>query len=611
MANIYTANIDLDGETVLMILVPPDWAEPVVTTIGFRAEVSAAKTGLEHRRADAACPRFRQAYRTWLDDDDAQTIRACLGGLGEKRVAMPLWNDLYNTGSFPMGRVFLAQKSVGWDEGFANVTVAGSGANPGKTYNAPLVVGRWERPKVDADTDLVGDFEFVVDEDSPWACRITINQADPVNWDDTNWIPNWIGPQEESSIALIELDDIGRGREKAAIGDGENRWRQRARFNLNRAYARMLISFFSNRKGPVEAFAMPSFFSPGTETAQAPHDFDGTGGKGLCRFADGSIEIEWDGRDECSIELGFAQVFSTEGQERNAYAFLYEISVGDAAGEGDVLHLTDWEQTLAVDVGGGVVDWTPARVEHQRIKQTLLPQDEDCSLEILLDDAANIEPLSRAEVELPVHLRIWEYDIVVAAARSLFVGRVQTCSVKGNRLSVKAARFGGVLKRTLPRFQTTRTCNFTLFDDGCKRRNPTVMLPDVWKANGEFSSQSGFVLTLTAVSIPSGKPGHPAAAHYYAGGWLDTGTGNKRQLRAVLESTASTGTPITITLALHRPIREDLLEEGQKLYFYPGCSGEYSECKAKFANGDSFGGFPFIPSFIETQPSGASVSGKG
>ena len=47
------------------------------------------------------------------------------------------------------------------------------------------------------------------------------------------------------------------------------------------------------------------------------------------------------------------------------------------------------------------------------------------------------------------------------------------------------------------------------------------------------------------------------------------------------------------TLYLSRPFVEDI--SGQVIDIFPGCDHLRTTCAGKFANGDNFGGFPYIP----------------
>ncbi len=597
---IHTGLITLCGRETLLLAVLPDWSTPVVSAIQIEADIAEGVTGIQERRADSLAPRVRMRYRASLGDAQLQVLRSVLAGLDGRPVAIPFWPDWLNTVEGEDGteetdiqtRALMGQVNAGWNGRFSDVEVTTGGALPDRAFCGALLVGRLAPSTLKAITDGLAELDIAFVEDSPWECSAVPAQTDPGAWDPT-WAINWAALPEQSQRLLVDYANLGRGRRSVSEGTADAHfWRQVAGVTLGRPGIAQLLAFYCARGGGVEAFALPSALQPGAATPTAPHQFDASNGR--VRFSRGELRFEWVTPTLADARIVVEQQKETPSvdQEPASFAFLYRFHYA-----GETLELTDWEEPQSADAA----TWKPARIEHGRIRQSLKPQNEECEITASLEDVPLLEPLLRLELETPARVDIFERELPTGEPQMLFTGMIEKARANGERVRLTAAAFGGALARRVPRFQWSITCNHTLFSHGCARRRPLAMVPSNFMASAQFEDQwSDPKLILKEVQYPGTPPPH----HYYAGGWVETGTGSNRQVREILESwTLSAEGQLHLLLA--RPIRTEELEAGQLFQIYPGCDGKYSTCGSKFGNSENFGGFPFMPAWIEQAPAGA------
>lgn len=600
---IHTQSIAIEGQSCVLLIIPPDWSAPVTATFSIRSEVTESTTGLQERRPDQDFPRIALRYQAALTGTDLQTLRSILGGLNSARIAIPFWPDADKTvqsGGLTQSdwtnRAIAGQLNVGWDDNLTNVSVTTAGNAPGTDFRAALLVGRLSKTTIRAIHDSAGTVEIAFAEDSNFASRTEPNLTDPAAWS-ADWPLNWTTAPEQSQRTLAKYTRIGKGRISATEGTEDVRlWNQTARLTLDQPQAASLISFFAARKGAIEVFELPSALKPGSETPTAPHEFSTDNAR--VRFADRDLRVEYVAPSAAIIDLRIEQQVESASQSQTpaAYASLYKFSY-----EGTTTTVTDWESTITTTGG----TWTPARIEHGRLKQSLKPQNENCEITCYTEDIPTIEPLARLELETPAAIEIHQMTLPSGTPTMIFAGTITGAKFRGRVAKLTATAFGGALAKKLPRFQFSHTCNHTLFSHGCTRRRPTAMARANFAATGAFSAQwDEPKLLLHTVAYPGGST---PATHYYAGGWVETGTGTTRQVREIRGSWHIDG---ILYLALSRPFRTDQLAPAQLFTVYPGCDGEYATCVTKFANGENFGGFPFMPEYIEQAPQSTPTGAK-
>lgn len=599
---IHSQTMVIEGQECILLIIPPDWSVPVQAKVQLQSRTLEALSGIQERRPEHYAPRIELRYQTILTDSALQTLRSVLGGIGDKRVAIPFWPDVQNT--IEVGgvertdwdnRALLGQLNVGWDGELQNVTVTTGATAPNRNFRGALLVGRLGRTSIQALTQEIGSVEVSFREDSNWNSRVEPRAADPVTWQPA-WELNWLTQPEQGQRSLARYNQLGRGRESVVEGTEEVRfWTQRARLTLDQTAIAGLISFFVGRKGSTYPFDLPSALQPGISTPTAPHQFDATNGR--VRFSDKELALEFITPKLSSLTVQIEQQVETLSQNQTpaACAYLYRFTY-----EGEVLNLTDWESPITALSA----TWQPARIEHGRLKQSLKPQNEDCEIDAYIEDIPLIEPFVRLELETPATVEIFEMLLPSGTPQQLFTGTIQKARVKGKQVKLRAAAFGGALDRRVPRFQWSVNCNHTLFSYGCVRRRPTQMAKENFRAVGYFFAQwVDPKLLLQNVTYPGVTP----PDHYYVGGWVETGSGTSRQVREIRGSWNVSG---ILHLLLARPIRVDQLVSGQEFHVYPGCDGQLSTCSSKFNNTENFGGFPFIPEWIEQAPSSLPKTGK-
>ena len=163
------------------------------------------------------------------------------------------------------------------------------------------------------------------------------------------------------------------------------------------------------------------------------------------------------------------------------------------------------------------------------------------------------------------------HDDDLSTLTTFWQGSVSSITVEGNRAKIVApSALANALSASLPGKTYQGPCNHTLFDGRCRVSRAAMTAEGV--ASSVTASE---VRTLAALS---------AAEGYYQGGEvIHVATGERRLV------TASSGDALTINF----PFRS--LKAGDTVKIVPGCDHSPETCRAKFANIENFGGFPFIP----------------
>jgi hypothetical protein len=190
----------------------------------------------------------------------------------------------------------------------------------------------------------------------------------------------------------------------------------------------------------------------------------------------------------------------------------------------------------------------------------------------------------------------------------LFVGECVSLTIRGRVLRVKAIAGGSIFDRPIPRFRIQPGCNHTLFDAGC----------GLAKADWRFTAKVGdpgspgypFEFLLTDLVREAGEV--PVwFENWFAGGWIEFGSGATWCRRPILRSTTVTGGALNVTLSRDP---DTFPEADDDVILYPGCDGRDVTYKAhdagdnpegKFGNWLNFGGHPFVP---KANPSLVKVS---
>jgi uncharacterized phage protein (TIGR02218 family) len=611
----YSQLITVENEEVLLLVVPPNWSQPVRVVIRMDTAVAESVTGMQERSAEHFLPRIQMEYSVTLAGGQLQQLRSVLGGLQGRRVAIPFWPDVLNTvaAAHAAGgeatdmtkRLLSGRLNVGWEPGYTAVTTASDPGTLDRAYRGALLVGRLGQKTFQALTDDLASYTIAFTEEAPPEVAAEAAANAPVQWQ-PHWHYNWQRLPEQSQRVLTERSYLGRGREPVMEGSAEVRlWQQSAQLTLETEDLAEFVAFYCARRGALEAFELPGAIEAGIATTTAPHRFDASNGR--VRFSDKELRMDFITARLADISFRVEQQLeSVEPQVSDSYAFLYQLRY-----EGATQRLTDWESPVeALEA-----TWTPARIEHGRIRQSLRPQNEECEIKVAIEDAPILQPLLRLELESSVGIEIHEVNLRTLTARMLFTGVVQSARAKGQSMNLKAAAFGGALDRKVPRFQFSITCNHTLFSHGCVRRRPGQMAKSARMYSGIIAYQwdaNAPRVILESFTAPAQRPSNlDQLDGWFSGGWLEVfWDSGLRQVREITWSGRHTveNDPDRLYLSMYRVLRD--ISAGTPVRFFAGCDGSYSTCRNKFGNGVNFGGFPFMPDYIEQAPSGMPKGGK-
>lgn len=266
--------------------------------------------------------------------------------------------------------------------------------------------------------------------------------------------------------------------------------------------------------------------------------------------------------------------------------YIYELSQ-TIGGTITTTRLTSFERDLTV-LGQ---TYTARKIDHGAIKQSLfLDRDEiDVRSDVIAADP--FVKIATNQSEAPLRLTIKSVDVVGSVgtdSQVLFTGDVVSVSVKGSRLTAKAVSAGTVFDRQYPRFRMQVGCNHQLFSAGC------TLLTSNWAFTGTITNPGtpGFPFTFAIGSLAKTGGLPTVGAGYFAGGWMEIGSGASLIRRAIIDNTAESSGALTVTLSRDP---SPFPAAGTAVVLYPGCNGAFATCSSKFSNALNFGGHPFLP----------------
>lgn len=188
-------------------------------------------------------------------------------------------------------------------------------------------------------------------------------------------------------------------------------------------------------------------------------------------------------------------------------------------------------------------------------------------------------------------------SVLVSSERVLFRGEARTASVKGRVLSIRCQAGSSAFDRRVPRFRIQPGCNHTLFDVGCG------LIRDEWRFTAVVADPgvAGFPFEFALSGLTRVSGVEPVYfENWFAGGWIQFGTGTTWCRRPILRSTNVTGGLISVTLSRDP---EPFPQVGDAVSLFPGCDGRWETCgpratenlEGKYNNRLNFGGHPFVP----------------
>ena len=255
--------------------------------------------------------------------------------------------------------------------------------------------------------------------------------------------------------------------------------------------------------------------------------------------------------------------------------------------------------------------WVSAAFAHGDLPQSLNLEEDTVDLQSFVFNGNPILDDTAIRSEAPMYCRIYWGELssgIVSDVVQVFGGEVTEPSRDGNKLNACIVAGPGVLDVQVPRLLHGIMCNHLaganvtgnhLISYGCG------LLKADWKFNaavdGAVSASWPYQINLKNLSREIG----PAPSYYldwFAGGYIEWGSGEDLQRRYILLSTLPAGDLVTLTL--QKPFEGDGPQADDAVALYPGCDGTAEMCQAynspsntrgKFDNYLNFGGEPFTP----------------
>ena len=557
-----------NGETLHLILLEPTWDRGIQIEHRHQTFLDEGLSGRESRSQASGTIRLTETCSYILEESEGDSLRVHLASLGDDRVAIPLWPDALVEDPFNNIRVYQGEVVVNYDENGQAIHFNSALPSPLPfTKIAPLLIGRLrDRPRIEALTDNKCRVTISVIEEGPWAYRIS--PRDPGVGADWPALlePNWAKVMDLSRDGL-DYVDIGKGRVKAVEGDDVvMRWGQEVEILLeSRLMTRNLVSFYNVKRGRYGAFDMPLWFQPGSDTASTPFNTK-------VRFASDSLVIIYMTDVVARCEVRFWQLPSEitppvgEVAEQPGQAFLYTLTYDLPTAQ--ISRYTSYESSLT---GPGGVH-TSQTIEHGNFRKSMILEREEVEIISHIFTGNPLLLFVPFSLEKPLKVTIEEADPLDAVnATTIFSGEIKSARIEGKRVIAKAVAFGGALDRMFPRFLIQPSCNYIVFDDACS------LLKANFKETSTITIINGSQITVQTVAQGN---------DYYAGGWIETGTGANFETRPILSNVGA-------QFEILKPLKNAVVT--QSIDFYPGCDGQASTCKTKFNNLINFGGHPFVP----------------
>jgi hypothetical protein len=248
-----------------------------------------------------------------------------------------------------------------------------------------------------------------------------------------------------------------------------------------------------------------------------------------------------------------------------------------------VSRYTSYEQTITIASGTYAGTYTPAPFAFDKVKTTLKLDQEKMEIQSFKFTNNPLNKMWPFALDGILTIEIVEVDSQnpsSATAISRFYGDVWSID---SAYKASAIPFGNLFERKFPRFLISVTDNYTQFSPLTQISATSFQYVGTMPATVDHTSQ---VLNVTSAAA------FAQVTSFFAGGWLETGTGATFERRSILES-APSGTANVITLYLDRPLLK--AAGSQSLNFYPGYDGSIDQCDLKFSNRINFGGHAYIP----------------
>ena len=194
--------------------------------------------------------------------------------------------------------------------------------------------------------------------------------------------------------------------------------------------------------------------------------------------------------------------------------------------------------------------------------------------------AGNIDQIEPFRLFIPlrlhceVEMELLRTTTSLNELETLFVGTVRQPKLKGRKMSVTVQEWGDIMETELPGFHIQTKCNYQVYDpDTCRAsrasKEVAVTVTDINQR----------IITLQGDGL-AGKE-----ENWFAGGWLDAGTGLGRRVLLVMASSVAVANRMSVTVNIIPDLEIPFTGT-----IVPGCDGRRTTCVNKFGNLVNFGG---------------------
>lgn len=549
-----------DGLSIACLLFEHDWHTEYAVSHFFPTDIAEGLSGRESRRPEAEALLLTVGVKIWAQDDEAQALRQALATLGTGWVGVPLLADQFlgadvaTTGA----RIYAPQRYI--DLTVPAIVAADAALTADHVY-APLVVGHiTELPSIEPAAGALALCGLTLTEDSPWAFRIGINASVAATLFPAALEPDWSSLPTQQPVHGLSFERIGRQREQTIAGEERALvWTCQADFTLtDKTEIATLLAFFLANRGSWGSFAAPLWFTPGTETGDAPHDT-------IVRFTERTLKLSFTTSQVATAQVGFTQVpweiVGVDGETPAQPARIYLYQVTYDVPSPVVWRFTNCWRPLTV-TGDGT--YTPAPWEHESIDGGLDLQNEKVTLNSFLFAGNPLDLFNPNVLEGRMWLRIYEVTgdpLDPDHAALAWFGSITAAPQTGRKYTAECQWLGGIVDREIPNVRVGPLCN-THFLSG-----PCGHLKAAWAQAATLTSSVDNVIVIATADA--------SAANTYAPGKLEVGAGLTFESRFVTASAPVMGGQ---QLTLDRPLRQ--AATSQAVTYYRTCDRSVATCKA-------------------------------
>jgi len=242
---------------------------------------------------------------------------------------------------------------------------------------------------------------------------------------------------------------------------------------------------------------------------------------------------------------------------------------------------TSYENSIVISSGTYTGTYTPGPFSFETVKVGLKLDQEKLDFKSFKFTGNPLNKMWPFALDGILTLEIVEVDATNLSGTpvSRFYGDVWSVD---SDYKATAIPFGNLFDRKFPRFLLSVSDNYTQFSPPTQLSAASFKLTGTINGTVDYTSQTLFVTNATA---------HGKAADYFAGGWLETGTGVNFERRGILHSVPGSGSDVTLTI--DRPVLKAVT--AQSIDIYPGYDGSIDQCDTVFGNRINFGGHPYVP----------------